>query len=135
MHARVGPRIWRPAETSAAGFTLRGTARESLATSSSDATNGSRPRTATLGRHRFSADGTPGSVVNASRAGPEGLRPLPMDDVTRFERKGCSLLSNVRAEATCEAWCPGAAQDNGACDCPARRQGTTPRGVASRARG
>ena len=42
---------------------------------------------------------------------------------------------NVRAEATREAWCPGAAQDNGACDCPARRQGATPRGVASRARG
>jgi hypothetical protein len=45
------------------------------------------------------------------------------------------LLPNVRAEATREAGRPGAAQENGACDCPARRQGATPRGVASRARG
>jgi hypothetical protein len=42
---------------------------------------------------------------------------------------------NVRAEATREAWRPVAAQDNGACDCPARPQGAMPRGVASRARG
>jgi hypothetical protein len=46
-----------------------------------------------------------------------------------------SVRSNVRAEATREAWHPWAAQDNGACDCPARPKGGTPRGVASRARG
>jgi hypothetical protein len=37
---------------------------------------------------------------------------------------------NVRAEATREAGRPWAAQDNGACDCPARPKGATPREVA-----
>jgi hypothetical protein len=45
------------------------------------------------------------------------------------------MTPNVRAEATREAGRPWAAQDNGACDCPARPKGGTPRGVASRARG
>ena len=40
------------------------------------------------------------------------------------------VLPNVRANATREAWRLGAAQDNGACDCPARRQGAMPHGVA-----
>jgi hypothetical protein len=46
-----------------------------------------------------------------------------------------NLRPNVRAEATHEVGRPWAAQDNGACDCPARPKGGTPRGVASRARG
>jgi hypothetical protein len=50
-------------------------------------------------------------------------------------RGSCFAPYNVRAEATREVGRPGAAQDNGARDCPARRQGGTPRGVASRARG
>ena len=51
---------------------------------------------------------------------PEALRPLCR----------AAALSNVRANATREAWLPCAAQDNGACDCPARREGAMPRGVA-----
>jgi len=50
-------------------------------------------------------------------------------------RTGIPCRPNVRAEATDEAGRLGAAQDNGACDCPARRQGGLPRWVASRARG
>jgi hypothetical protein len=54
----------------------------------------------------------------------------------RWSTSGAAnLRPNVRAEATHEACRPWAAQDNGACDCPARPKGGTPRGVASRARG
>jgi hypothetical protein len=58
------------------------------------------------------------------------FEPEPLRSV-----RSVTAPSNVRAEATREAWRPVAAQDNGACDCPARPQGAMPRGVASRARG
>jgi hypothetical protein len=75
-------------------------------------------------------------------AGQTVSRPLPAEfavDVSRGVLEECAVqfnvMPNVRAERTTEAGRAGAAQDNGACDCPARRQRALPRRVRSRARG
>ena len=78
------------------------------------------------------------------RQAPQPLAALPRGGCSSSRRSRTSCWStarlpvlppNVRAEATRELGRPWAAQDNGACDCPARPKGTPPRGVASRARG
>ena len=69
-----------------------------------------------------------------------GLRRLELPRSCSSEsatmNDGLSITTyNVRAERTSEAGRPGAAQEDGACDWPARRQGGLPRWVRSRARG
>jgi hypothetical protein len=101
---------------------------------------------------RFSVLGLRSSVFDPQPSGFDPQSPTPWSwtlvlhfvfAFRRLDRLPSSRMrldlelvrSNVRAEATREAWRPWAAQDNGACDCPARPKGATPRGVASRARG
>jgi hypothetical protein len=53
----------------------------------------------------------------------------------RRTTEGVRVRPNVRAERTTEARRPWAAQENGACEWPARPKGAVPRRVRSRARG
>jgi hypothetical protein len=85
--------------------------------------------------HPIDAEEVPHSWARAAGGGVCHWRVTRGSVVAPTVGHFCLAPPNVRAEATREAWRPWAAQDNGACDCPARPKGGTPRGVASRARG